>query len=98
MTDQYCYPASHVLVNLHGYTDPELWKAAERRVVHTLLATLVEHPVTGNFDLAHLQAIHAALVRGFYSWGGQLRTTDTGPGRTGIAHCRAASGLDASGA
>ncbi|MFT3969011.1 MAG: Fic family protein [Micropruina sp.] len=88
MPDHYCYPGSHVLVNIHGYADPELWKAAERRVVRTHLADLVEHPVAGGFDLAHLQAIHGALVDGFYSWGGQLRTTDTGPGGTGIAHCR----------
>lgn len=88
MPDRYTYPGSHVLANLHGYHDPELWKAAERRTVNTHLAELVEHPVVGAFDLPHLQAIHARLVRGFYSWVGQLRTTDTGPGGTGIAHCR----------
>ncbi|MFT4218739.1 MAG: Fic family protein [Micropruina sp.] len=88
MSDQYCYPGSHVLVNLYGYADPELWKAAERRVVQAHLIDLIEHPITGDFDLPHLQAIHTALVEGFYSWGGQLRTTDTGPGGTGIAHCR----------
>ena len=27
-------------------------------------------------------------MEGFYDWGGQLRETDTGPGGTGIAHCR----------
>ncbi len=88
MPDPYSYPGSHVLVNIHGYVDPELWKAAERRVVQTRLTDLVEHPIPGDFNLTHLQAIHAALVDGFYSWGGQLRTTDTGPGGTGIAHCR----------
>lgn len=31
---------------------------------------------------------HAYLVQDFYTWGGQLRDTDTGPGRTGITHCR----------
>ncbi len=88
MPDRYTYPGSHVLANLHGYHDPDLWKAAERRVVHAHLADLVERPISGSFDLRHLQAIHAYLVQGFYSWGGQLRATDTGPGGTGIAHCR----------
>ena len=88
MADQYTYPGSHVLVNLPGYTRADAWKNAEVAHVSARLAAFVEHPIAGNFDLAHLQAIHAALVRGFYSWGGQLRTTDTGPGGTGIAHCR----------
>ncbi|MFT3860870.1 Fic/DOC family protein [Micropruina sp.] len=88
MADQYTYPGSDVLVNLPGYTHPEAWKEAAVAHVSARLGDLVEHPITGDFDLAHLQAIHAALVDGFYSWGGQLRTADTGPGGTGIAHCR----------
>lgn len=88
MPDRYTYPGTEVLVNLPGYTDPGLWKAAERRVVGVHLADLAVHPIEGGFDLTHLQAIHAGLVRGFYSWGGQLRDTDTGPGGTGLAHCR----------
>lgn len=88
MADQYTYPGSHVLVNLPGYTRADAWKEAEVAHVSAWLAAFVEHPIAGDFDLAHLQAIHAALVDGFYSWGGQLRETDTGPGGTGIAHRR----------
>lgn len=88
MPDHYTYPGTEVLVNRRGYTDPTLWKAAERRVVHAHMADLALVPIPGSFDLAHLQAIHAALVEGFYGWGGRLRDTDTGPGGTGIAHCR----------
>lgn len=88
MPDHYTYPGTEVLVNIPGYTDPGLWKAAERRVVAVHMAESVVHPVTGVFDLAHLQAIHARLVAGFYPWGGRLRDVDTGPGGTGIAHCR----------
>ncbi|TAM68562.1 MAG: hypothetical protein EPN48_11210 [Microbacteriaceae bacterium] len=88
MPDHYTYASTEVLVNRRGYTDPALWKAAERRVVHTHMADLTVHPIPGSFDLRHLQAIHAALVDGFYDWGGRLRDTDTGPGGTGIAHCR----------
>ncbi|MFT4296976.1 MAG: Fic family protein [Micropruina sp.] len=88
MADPYTYRGSHVLVNLPGYAHAEAWKEAEVAHVTARLVDLIEHPVAGDFDLAHLQAIHAALVDGFYSWGGRLRTTDTGPGGTGIAHCR----------
>lgn len=88
MPDHYTYPGTEVLVNLRGYTDSELWKTAERRVIHAHMADLALHPIPGSFDLPHVQAIHAALVEGFYDWGGQVRDTDTGPGGTAIAHCR----------
>jgi cell filamentation protein len=48
----------------------------------------------GGFDLPHLQAIHRSLTQDLYPWGGQLRDTDTGPGGTGLAHCRPAFILD----
>lgn len=75
-------------VNIPGYTDPALWTDAETLVVGTHQAELLLTPIEGGFDLPHLQAIHTHLVRGFYTWGGALRDTDTGPGGTGIAHCR----------
>lgn len=71
--DPYTYPGTEVLVNIPGYSGPDLWKAAERSVIHAHAAFLIEHPLDGDFDLAHLQAIHAHLVRDFYTWGGQLR-------------------------
>lgn len=83
MPDHYTYPGTEVLVNAPGYTDPRLWKAAARRVVNVHMADLAVHPIVGGFDLAHLQAIHAHLERGFYTWGGALRDTDTGPGGDG---------------
>ncbi|MCI2265874.1 Fic family protein [Sediminivirga luteola] len=86
--DPYAYPGTDVLINIPGFTDPEGWKKAETAVIAQRLGELADHPISGNFDLAHLQAIHARLVEGFYTWGGQLRTTDTGPGGTGLAHCR----------
>ena len=88
MPDPYAYPGTDVLINFPGYTDRELWKAAERTIIQAHAAFLAEHPLGGAFDLAHLQAIHAYLVRDFYAWGGQLRVTDTGPGGAGLAHCR----------
>jgi len=88
MPDQYAYPGTNVLVNIPGYTDRDAWKAAETARVMFQLAELLSSPIEGAYDLAHLQAIHAHLVQGFYTWGGQLRVTETGPGGTGITHCR----------
>ncbi len=88
MPDSYTYPGTDVLINLPGYTERAVWKEAETAQIGVRTTALMENPLPGSFDLRHLQAIHAYLVQGFYSWGGQLRTTDTGPGGTGIAHCR----------
>lgn len=88
MPDHYTYPGTEVLVNIPGYTDPATWKEAETAVIGMHARELTLHPIPGAFDLAHLQAVHARLVDGFYTWGGLLRDTDTGPGGTGIAHCR----------
>lgn len=88
MPDHYTYPGTEVLVNIPGYTDPALWKDAETLAVAARQAELLVTPIEGGFDLAHLRAIHAHLVQDVYAWGGQLRDTDTGPGGTGIAHCR----------
>lgn len=88
MPDRYTYPGTDVLINIPGYTHPGAWKDAETAAIHVRLVEALEHPLPGRFDLTHLRAIHAHLVQDFYAWGGQLRDTDTGPGGTGIAHCR----------
>lgn len=88
MPDRYTYPGTEVLINLPGYTDPVLWKRAERLAIAARYAELSLNPIEGDFDLGHLQAIHAHLVQDMYTWGGELRDTDTGAGGTLLAHCR----------
>lgn len=88
MPDHYTYPGSDVLINSAGYTDPAARKQAETAIVGIRMRELARHPLPSTFDLQHLQAIHAHLVEGFYDSGGRLRDTDTGPGGTGVAHCR----------
>jgi hypothetical protein len=41
-----------------------------------------------NEGLSGVESRMRRLVAGFYSWGGKLRGTDTGPGGTGLVHCR----------
>lgn len=88
MPDRYTYPGSDVLVNKFGVTGYDDWKDAEVDFIGARMGALREHPILGGYDLAHLQAIHAYLTQDMYSWGGEIRDTDTHPGGTGIAHCR----------
>ena len=88
MPDRYTYPGSDVLVNTFGITDYDDWKDAEADFIGARMGALREHPIAGGYDLPHLQAIHAYLTQDMYSWGGEIRDTDTHPGGTGIAHCR----------
>lgn len=88
VVDPYTYPGTDVLINFSGTTDRALWKDEETLAVGTRHAQLIRTPIQGGFDLPHLQAIHRHLTQDMYVWAGQLRTTNTGPGGTGIAHCR----------
>ena len=90
MPDHYTYAGTDVLINIHGVIDFEVWKFLETELIGQRMTELREHPLHGDFDLAHLQAIHKHLTQDFYVWGGELRDTDTHPGGTGIAHCRPA--------
>lgn len=88
MPDRYTYPGTDVLINKHGITDYDDWKAAETDFIGLRMLHLSEHPIPGRFDLPHLQAIHTYLTQDMYGWGGEIRDTDTHPGGTGIMHCR----------
>jgi cell filamentation protein len=58
--DPYVYPGTTILRNKPGIRDAEQLDAFERRLVTQRAA---EGMPTGNFDLAHLQAIHGHLFR-----------------------------------
>ncbi len=88
MPDRYTYPDSEVLVNIPGYRDAAAWHRAETAAVQVRMAELREFPLPGDLDLAHLRGIHRHLTQDLYTWGGELRDTDTGPAGTGLAHCR----------
>jgi cell filamentation protein len=88
MPDRYTYSGTEVLVNRRDITDFERLRAVETAVVGQRMAALRHAPIAGSFDLPHLQAVHRYLMSPLFDWAGQLRTTDTGPGGTGIAHCR----------
>ena len=83
MTDKvYCYPPDYtVLRHIPGITDADKLDRVERRAV---LACSEQGPPTGDFDLAHLRAIHRHLFQDIYEWAGEVRTVEISKGRTGF--------------
>ena len=71
--DPYVYTGTNVLRNKLGLRDfDELWDA-ERAITGVTAAELEANPIDGEFDLAHLQAIHKALFSDIYDWAGTIR-------------------------
>jgi cell filamentation protein len=79
-SDPYIYPGTNVLRNLRDLTDPELLARLEARQTHRRIAELVDTPLAGRFDIAHLKAIHRHIFQDVYEWAGQFRTVNISKG------------------
>src|SRR5580700_5279155 len=75
-SDPYVYPGTNVLRNRRDLTDPELLARFEARQTHRRIAELVDTPLAGRFDGAHLKAIHRHIFQDVYGWAGQFRTVN----------------------
>ena len=75
MSDRdYCYPPDYtVLRNRLDIRDAVALDEAERELV---ALRLLEPVPTGDFDLAHLKAIHRHLFQDVYAWAGEVRTVE----------------------
>lgn len=62
-----------VLRNKFGIASAALLAEVEYGLTTQRLLTLQQHPLEGDFDLAHLKAIHQALFSDLYDWAGQAR-------------------------
>ena len=80
--DPYCYPGSTVLRNLFDLRDQNELSKVEAKVTVLRLDQLRQRPLTGKFDLDHLQKIHRHVFRDIYSWAGQLRTVSMSKGES----------------
>ena len=70
----YCYKDSDVLINkLNTHDSDELYEA-EQAFSSARQAQLNKKPIKGNFDFAHLKAIHEYLFQDIYYWAGKVRT------------------------
>ena len=79
-SDPYLYPGTSVLRNLRGLIDPEQLERFEARRTHQRLAELIDNPLSGEFDLGHLKAIHRYIFQDVYEWAGQFRTVNISKG------------------
>ena len=85
-TDLYTDPQTGVLKNKLGYTTQESLEHAEAHSVAMRSHEIRLKPITGNFDLSHLQAIHKKLFSDIYEWAGEVRRVDITKGTTRFAH------------
>jgi len=85
--DSYTYPDSEILKNKANLRDQAALDAFEADATAIRLLELIEYPITGKFDLAHLQAIHKHLFQDVYDWAGQLRTVDISKGSSRFGNC-----------
>lgn len=76
MDNKYCYPGTDILINKFDIRDDNILSEAERKYTAIRSLELLNHPVSGKFDLKHLQAIHKHLFQDIYPWAGELRTVD----------------------
>ena len=72
-SDPHVERSSGVLRNLKGITEQSRLDKYERRFSAVALYELQLNPVRGNFDQAHLQAIHKRIFEKVYPWAGELR-------------------------
>lgn len=74
----YCYPPDYtVLKNKFDLRDADQLDRFEREAV---LNRLSQGVPGGEFDLAHLKAIHRHLFQDVYDWAGELRTVEIAKG------------------
>ncbi|MFP5258311.1 MAG: Fic/DOC family protein [Acidobacteriota bacterium] len=86
--DRYVDPQTGVLLNKLGITDADTLRRAEASLAAWRSFELAIGPISGNFDFAHLQAIHARLFGDLYPWAGELRDVDLSKGDCRFANCR----------
>ncbi len=75
--DPYVYPGTRILKNRLHIKDPVRLDRGERRLAVERSRKGVP---PGEFDLAHLQAIHHHLFQDIYDWAGEIRTVEISKG------------------
>lgn len=75
----YLYPGTKILRNKLGIQDVDALNYAERMLVRD---RMVQGCPGGDFDLAHLQAIHRHLFQDVYDWAGEIRRVPLSKGKS----------------
>jgi len=85
-SDPDVYPGTTVLKNIPGIRNQRTLDRFEADRVGQRSLELAEHPLTGFFDVTHLQRIHRYLFQDVYEWAGRFRTVDIAKGNSYFAH------------
>jgi cell filamentation protein len=77
----YVYPGTNVLRNHFGIRDAT--ELAEREAAHSAIriAELERRFIPGDYDTAHLRAVHRKIFGDLYPWAGELRTVKVAKAR-----------------
>lgn len=75
-SDHYVYPDTGTLINKAELRDQDALDAFEADASAVRMLELIDAPVSGDFDLAHLQAIHRHIFQDVFEWAGELRDVD----------------------
>ena len=93
--EDYYIPGTTVLRNKfvtpdmpYGVTDQNTLTALEEIATNLRFQDLMENPIEGNFDYAHMKAIHYHIFQDVYDWAGQERTAPTSTGSIGFYHSK----------
>lgn len=73
MSDPYVYSGTDVLKNIPNIRDRKMLDNAEADYVSLRLRELAEHPLAGNYDIAHLSQMHKYIFQDLYTWAGEIR-------------------------
>jgi cell filamentation protein len=74
MNDPYLYPGTETLKNIFDERDEERLKAIEADYTGFRIRELMDFPVHGTYDLAHLCRLHQYIFQDIYEWAGSIRT------------------------
>jgi cell filamentation protein len=74
--DDYVYPGTQVLRNKAEIREQAALDAFEADATAVRMLELLERPIPGGFDFAHLCAMHQHLFQDVYEWAGEIRTVD----------------------
>jgi cell filamentation protein len=72
----YVYRGTRCHINKFGILNPAALEKVIRCTTGLRAEALKANPIAGDFDLAHLQAIHRYLFQDVYDWAGELRIVD----------------------
>lgn len=72
----YLYAGTNVRINKFGILNPFALDLVVRATSGLRGEMLLDHPLAGEFDLAHLRGFHRFLFQDVYPWAGEIRVVD----------------------